>query len=102
MVVSRYAKGREREYRTMIILKHDGWLVSRSAASHGAVDVFAARGGKLLLIQVKSGRARVKKEELENLVSWGRNSNGDAEVWHFKDGGKVERRRVYKARGIKQ
>ena len=101
MVVSRYAKGREREYRTMSILKHDGWLVSRSAASHGAVDVFAARGGKLLLIQVKSGRARVKKEELENLVSWGRNSNGDAEVWHFKDGGNVERRRVYKARGSK-
>ncbi len=98
MVVSRYAKGREREYRTMSLLKHDGWLVSRSAASHGAVDVFAAKGGRLLLIQVKSGRARVKKEELENLVSWGRNSNGDAEVWHFRDGGEVERRRVYKAR----
>jgi len=82
----------------MSILKHEGWLVSRSAASHGAVDVFAAKGGKLLLIQVKSGRARVKKEELENLVSWGRNSNGDAEVWHFRDGGDVERRRVYVSR----
>jgi Holliday junction resolvase len=98
MVVSRYARGREREYRTMDILKHDGWLVARSAASHGAVDVFAAKRGKLLLIQVKSGRARVKKEELEELVSWGRNSNGDAEVWHFKDGGKMERRRVYAAK----
>jgi len=99
LVVSRYAKGREREYRTMSILKHDGWLVSRSAASHGAVDVFAAKGGKLLLIQVKSGRARVKKQELEELVSWGKNSNGDAEVWHFRDGGDVEKRRVYKAKG---
>ncbi|MGD0145704.1 MAG: restriction endonuclease [Nitrososphaerales archaeon] len=95
MVVSRYARGREREYRTMNILKQEGWLVERSAASHGAVDVFAAKGGKLLLIQVKSGRARVKKEELEELVSWGKNSNGVAEVWHFKDGGKMERRRVY-------
>jgi len=75
-------------------------LVSRSAASHGAVDVFAAKGGKLLLVQVKSGRARVKKAELENLVSWGRNSNGDAEVWHFRDGGDVERRRVYAARRV--
>jgi Holliday junction resolvase len=82
----------------MSILKREGWLVSRSAASHGAVDVFAAKGGKLLLVQVKSGRARVKKAELENLVSWGRNSNGDAEVWHFRDGGNVERRRVYAAR----
>ncbi len=82
----------------MSILERDGWLVSRSAASHGAVDVFAAKEGKILLIQVKSGRARVKKEELRELVSWGKNSNGDAEVWHFKDGGKVERRRVYAAR----
>jgi Holliday junction resolvase len=79
----------------MSILKREGWLVERSAASHGAVDVFAAKGGKLLLIQVKSGRARVKKEELEELVRWGKNSNGDAEVWHFRDGGRMERRRVY-------
>ena len=27
------------------MLKKDGWLVSRSAASHGAVDVFAAKAG---------------------------------------------------------
>jgi len=79
----------------MSILKREGWLVERSAASHGAVDVFAAKGGKLLLIQVKSGRARVKREELEELVRWGKNSNGDAEVWHFRDGGRMERRRVY-------
>jgi Holliday junction resolvase len=82
----------------MAILKKEGWKVSRSAASHGAVDVFAARGGKMLLVQVKSGRARVKKEELEELIDWGRNSNGDAEVWHFKKRGELERRRVYAAR----
>ncbi len=93
-----YQRGRAREYRTMEILKRDGWMVSRSAASHGAVDVFAAKDGKILLVQVKSGRARVKKEELLELVRWGKNSNGDAEVWHFKDGGKVERRRVYAAK----
>jgi len=79
----------------MAILKKDGWLVSRSAASHGAVDVFAAKEGRILLIQVKSGRARVKREELEELASWGKHSNGDAEVWHFRDGGKVEKRRIY-------
>jgi Holliday junction resolvase len=98
MAISRYAKGRSREYRTMSILKREGWLVSRSAASHGAVDVFAARDGRMLLIQVKSGKARVKKEELEALVEWGKRSSSDAEVWHFRDGGKVERRRVYAAR----
>jgi Holliday junction resolvase len=79
-------------------LKGDGWMVSRSAASHGAVDVFAARDGRILLVQVKSGKARATKEELEELVMWGRHSNGDAEVWYYKGRGKVVRRRVYAAK----
>ncbi len=82
----------------MNALKKEGWMVSRSAASHGAVDVFAAKEGKVLLVQVKSGRARATKEELEELAEWGRNSNGDAEVWYYKGRGKVVRRRVYAAR----
>ena len=82
----------------MGILKKDGWLVARSAASHGAVDVFAVKDGRILLLQVKSGRARITKEELEELVAWGKGSDGDAEVWHFKDGGKVIRRRVHKSK----
>lgn len=82
----------------MWLLKSQGWMVSRSAASHGAVDVFAAKEGRLLLIQVKSGRARVKKEELEELVRWGESSNGDAEVWHFKPHGRIEKRRVHAAK----
>lgn len=94
-----YQKGRRWEYTAMNKLRRDGWVVSRSAASHGAVDVFAAKGGRLLLVQVKSGRARVKKEELEELVRWARESNGDAEVWHFKSRGKFERRRVYASKG---
>jgi Holliday junction resolvase len=98
LVGTLYERGRAREYKTMAILKKDGWKVSRSAASHGAVDVFAAKGGRILLVQVKSGRARVKKEELEELIDWGKNSNGDAEVWHFKERGKVEKRRVYAAK----
>ncbi len=84
----------------MAILRKDGWLVSRSAASHGAVDIFAARGGKMLFIQVKSGRARVKKEELEQLVLWGKSGSGDAMVWHFKGKGEVERRRVYASKRV--
>jgi len=56
--------------------------------------VFAAKDGRMLLVQVKSGRARVTKEELEELVDWGKSSNGDAEVWHYK-GRKLVKRRVY-------
>jgi len=70
-------------------------LVSRSAASHGAVDVFAAKDGRVLLVQVKSGKARATKKELEELAEWGKHSNGDAEVWSYKGHGKVVKRRVY-------
>ncbi|MDV3293097.1 MAG: restriction endonuclease [Nitrososphaerales archaeon] len=99
MVSTQYVRGRAREYRAMSMLRSEGWMVSRSAASHGAVDVFAAKGGRLLLVQVKSGRARVKKEELEELVRWARESNGDAEVWHFKGRGRFEKRRVHASKG---
>lgn len=79
-------------------LKKEGWVVARSAASHGAVDVFAAKEGKILLVQVKKGKATASKEELEELVRWGRSANGDAEVWYYKGRGKVVRRRVFAAK----
>ena len=82
----------------MSVLKKDGWMVSRSAASHGAVDVFAARDGRVLLVQVKSGKARATREELEELVKWGKHANADSEVWYYKGGGKVVKRRVYAAK----
>jgi Holliday junction resolvase len=82
----------------MNALKRDGWMVSRSAASHGAVDVFAAKDGRVLLVQVKSGRARATKEELDELANWGRSSNGDAEVWYYKGRSKIVKRRVYAAK----
>ncbi len=93
-----YNRGRSREYRAMVTLKEDGWMVARSAASHGPVDVFAAKGGRVLLLQVKSGKARATREELEELVRWGENSNGDAEVWYYKGRGKVVKRRVHAAK----
>ena len=83
-------------------LKKDGWIVARSAASHGAVDVFAAKEGRLLLLQVKSGSARTTKQELEELVEWGKSSNGDAEVWYYKGRGKLVRRRVHAAERVKR
>lgn len=95
--MTRYEKGRAREYRAILMLREMGWLVSRSAASHGPVDLIAGKGGRVLLVQVKSGSARINREELEELVTWGRSFNGDAEVWHFKSRGKLERRTVHKS-----
>ncbi|HXY55985.1 MAG TPA: hypothetical protein VEH01_00085 [Nitrososphaerales archaeon] len=95
---SNYVKGRLREYSALYSLRKEGWLASRSAASHGAVDVFAAKDGKVLLLQVKSGRARATKEELQELAKWGQQANGDAEVWYFRGRGKVVKRRVHAAK----
>ena len=93
-----YINGRSAEYRTMSALKEEGWMVARSAASHGAVDVFAAKEGKVLLVQVKKGSATATRKELEELASWGKNANGDAEVWYYKGRGKLVKRRVFAAK----
>ena len=93
-----YNKGRSHEYGAMLALKKEGWMVARSAASHGAVDVFAAKEGRVLLLQVKSGNARATREELEELAEWGKSANGDAEVCYYKGRGKVVKRRVHAAR----
>ena len=93
-----YVSGRSAEYKTMGALKKDGWMVARSAASHGAVDVFAAKEGRILLVQVKKGRARATREELEELARWGKSANGDAEVWYYKERGRLVKRRVFASR----
>jgi Holliday junction resolvase len=97
MVLSRYSKGRAKEYRVMSMLRNMGWLVTRSAASHGPVDIIAAKKGRVLLIQVKSGKSRVSKDEFSELVKWGENFGSDVEIWHFKGRGKIEKKRVFSA-----
>jgi Holliday junction resolvase len=65
-------------------LRSEGWLCSRSAASHGPVDIFAAKEGKVLLIQVKSGKGRLSPTERETLLLWSKAYQARAEVWFFK------------------
>jgi len=89
-----YNRGRAKEYRVMEMLRKEGWVVGRSAGSHSPVDVFAAKEGSVLLVQVKSAKARVSKDELVELVKWAEAFNADAEVWHFKGRGNLQKRRV--------
>ena len=98
MVNHLYNRGRAKEYRCMELLRSEGWVVGRSAASHSPVDIFAAKEGRVLLVQVKSGKARVKSDELRELVKWAVAFNADAEVWHFKGRGNLQKRRVSVAR----
>jgi len=84
MVSTAYTRGRSREYRALQTLRKEGWLCSRSAASHGPVDVFAGRGGQTLLIQVKSGKSRVSELDRRILKDWAEAYRGRAEIWHFQ------------------
>ena len=83
MVSTAYARGRSREYQVLKKLRREGWYCSRSAASHGPVDVFAGKGRMVRMIQVKSGRARLKPGDREILKLWAQAYGGVAEVWYF-------------------
>ena len=83
MVSTAYARGRSREYQVLKKLRREGWCCSRSAASHGPVDVFAGKGRMVRMIQVKSGRARLRPGDREVLKLWAEAYGGVAEVWYF-------------------
>jgi len=89
--MTNYSRGRSREYETMKRLRDDGWCCSRSAMSHGPVDVFAAKDGVVRLIQVKSGSSRMKKGEVEILKRWGDHFDATAEIWYYKKRGRLQR-----------
>ncbi len=90
-----YASGRAKEYRAMEILRKEEWIVARSAGSHSPADLLAAKNGRILLVQVKNRSARVRKEELTELVKWAGHFGADAEVWFFKGRKDMERKRVH-------
>jgi len=98
MVGTPYTKGRAREYAALKILRSEGWLCSRSAASHGVVDIFAGKGGDVLIIQVKSGRARVGGKGRAELKRWAEEYGARAEIWFFQKRRGLKREVVYDCR----
>lgn len=95
MVSTPYTRGRSREYQVLRKLREEGWFCSRSAASHGPVDIFAGRGGKMLMVQVKSGQGRATEAERRILKLWGEAFHGKVEIWKFRKGKPLERETVY-------
>lgn len=94
MVSTPYYRGRAKEYKVMEILRKEGWFCSRSAMSHGPVDIFAGKDGKTFLIQVKSGRARINKEERKELIKWANAFGAEAEIWYIRKRKGILRERV--------
>ena len=62
-------------------------MCCRSAASHSPVDIFAGKGGEVLLVQVKSERSRMGAEELKRFLEWAEAFNARGEVWFFTSKG---------------
>jgi Holliday junction resolvase len=89
-----YQRGRTREYKVLHMLRSDGWVCSRSAICLGPVDIFAARRGKVLLIQVKIGSGRMGKQELTDFRAWADDFNANAEIWYFKKKGKLQSKAI--------
>jgi len=48
-----YVKGRAKEYRVAKKFKDDGWIVLRTAGSHGFADLIAIKGYHVKFIQCK-------------------------------------------------
>ena len=95
MVSTPYTRGRSREYQVLRTLRQQGWYCSRSAASHGPVDIFAGRDGQVLMVQVKSGKARASMAEKEILKVWGEAFRGRVEIWKYRKGKPLERETIY-------
>ena len=68
MVGTPYHRGRSREYQVLKLLRKEGWLCSRSAMSHGPIDVFAARDGKGPKAKGKRAGKRMTGEKLQVLL----------------------------------
>jgi Holliday junction resolvase len=79
-----YARGRAYEYKALTKLRDEGWLAQRSAASHSPIDIFAGKGAQTVLIQIKSGKAKVKEADRQVLREWAQAFNARAEIWHFR------------------
>lgn len=82
--LNRAGKGRRLEYRARDILERAGYLVVRSAGSHGPFDLVAISSLGVRLVQVKANH--VGEAEMESLRDLrGCPPNSSREVWLFKD-----------------
>jgi Holliday junction resolvase len=67
--VSSYARGTYAEKRTAAALRDDGYFVVESRGSHGCADLLAVKPGQVLLVQVKTGDARLDHEWWNELLA---------------------------------
>jgi len=73
--LNNYKRGRNAEYVIKQKFEKEGYVVIRSAGSHGPADLIAARDHEIILIQVKTN-GYLSKAEKEKLKEWAKHFGG--------------------------
>jgi Holliday junction resolvase len=85
-----YRRGAEFERRVADALRLDGYLVYRSAGSHGEADLVALKAGEVLLVQCKlAGPGGVRPAEWNVLFNVARHAGAVALIAHKPLRGKI-------------
>jgi Holliday junction resolvase len=66
-IMSKYAKGRRLEYRVRNLFRSKGYVVIRAAQSK-PVDLVCLKGGRILLVECKSGKATLSRSQRAELM----------------------------------
>jgi len=90
---SSYSKGISAEKRVKERLENKGYLVRQSPGSRGPYDLYAMKGGKKMLVQVKSGNASLTSKGRRDLRAAARKKGATAVYMKVK-GRKIRSRFV--------
>jgi Holliday junction resolvase len=92
--VTAYRRGAYREKRAAELLRGDGYYVVESRGSHGVADLMAAKVGQVLLVQVKTGEARLDDDWWNGLHEAATGCGGLAIVADWPRRGRLRLRRI--------
>jgi len=81
---SPYSKGLRAERVVRRRLEEKRWLVRQSKGSRGPYDLYALKGGRKLLVQVKSGKSSFSSRERTKLVRTARKKGATAALARVK------------------
>ena len=91
--MTQYTRGANFERRVIRKLVKDGWDCARTAGSHGAADIWAARAGEFMFIQCQIDNY-FEPAKTEALIDLAHRNNSQAWL-AWREGKKLVMRRVY-------
>lgn len=83
--MNRKAKGSRAERRTVRLLEEQGFICTKAGGSLGLFDVVAVGPESVRLVQVKSGEARLSRQERIAILAVRVPGNVTREYWRYPD-----------------